>query len=944
MKVLHISLTVLFLSAAHAGVFSFVDMDPTPPELFRSCLSDVRDIYGFGECTSNAELVDTQALKECNESGECKRAAYPVPFFPEKLGLQLEDTYDELWDRYVDDVTDYAHDAWAEVGCFNGAYGVVAAKVALYAHGDASLRYWSEVSVASSYYLPAALWWRFPFPGLGDTSDDDSDRIIVPSFSLLPKPNQYARLASTTENGIYYFQRPAFPDQNIPFGADEVQPGLPGLMSKELRKGAWKTASVLEYSQFGHGSFFEVYGKRNFLNLFKVVVETCVPSPATWPVMGFAVPKLPQAYTRWTTSAEGYPLSNVGEKPWAPDPTAAYTPNTLEEAADRVLINKKAPFLIGLDPSELDAFDLDPRFSLAAFLQLRIPAKDRGIPEEVIDDAKGGGEGLGGGLVDAARGGFSLGDLLGERESLADVLNCPPVTVGPAGAQTYPIVHLDETGVTRTLNLNEAIQYLFRDSADHLYDGATKAAIQTFQGAYTLPRATYPDTWQTTSGGGFGFGLGEITSKLPVESLPLFGGSGSGGVLCLGDEGSEVAALDRLLARAEGGGGPSMGGQIDVGAGVGVQGSVDAQGNVDVGVTGLDISGVSILGNRFTEETEQRLRTFQARMGLEPDGVTGPETWAALHAAAGDQPDPDSYVSVVAGLPPGQPWPSAAPPPAPPATDPNAPPGGEPPPGNPDANTTPEAGGETTQPEQGQPGQGGEPAPPPPDSQELAGEVLAASAITLLNGEEVTELERRKLLDADLNLSPEEERELLAAVDLTDGSDPLSNIRAAASGEPAKRTQFGGVPSGETWLNPEMLEGLLDIAEFHDIEVSVIAGGVHPAGSPHYGGAAFKISAIDGVPISEMETALGTEGGAALAVDEEGNQVEMPSSLNGERIEEILAPGEDGSIDSIFERETNNPLVRVMALCELGGAVSVSSPLTDARADGLQCAWPTAEQ
>ena len=943
MKALYTGLIALLLSTAHAGVFSFVDMDPTPPQLFRACLNDVRDIYGFGECTSNAELVDTKALKECNEGGDCKRAAYPVPFFPEKLGLQLEDTYDELWERYLDDVTDYAEEAWASVGCLISAYPKVALDVALYAHGDASLRYWSEVTVASSYYLPSALWWRFPFPGLDDLSDDDSDRIIVPSFSLLPKPNQYARLASTTEDGIYYFQRPAFPDQNIPFGANEVRPGLPGLASKEPLKRAWKTASVLEYSQFGHGSFFEVYGKRNVIDSFFVWAKPCVPSPFTSPIAAFLVPLLPQAYTRWTSTAEGYPLSNVGETPWMPDPTAAYTPNTLEEAADRVLINKQAPFLIGLDPSELDLFEGDPRFSLAAFLQPRIPlAKDRSITQEVIDDAKSGGSnGLGEGLADAAQG-FSLSGLLEEQESLADVLNCPPVTVGPTGAQTYPIVHLDETGVTRTLNLNETVQYLFRDNADHLFDGATKAAIGRFQSAYTLPRATYPDTWQTTSGGGFGFGLGEITSKLSAESLPLFGGSGSGGVLCLGDEGSEVAALDRLLARAEQAGGSFLGGQVEAGAGVGVQGSMDAQGNMDVGVAGVDIGGVSILGNRFTEETEQRLRTFQARMGLEPDGVTGPETWAALHAAAGDQPDPDAYVSPVAGLPPGQPWPSAAPP-QPPATDPNADPNANP---NADANANPNANpGIAPNADPNAEGTQGEPPPPPPDSQELASEVLDASEITLLNGDEVSELERRKLLDADLNLSPEEERELLSVVELNDGSDPLSNVQAAASGEPAKRTQFGGVPSGETWLNPEMLEGLLDIAEFYEIEVSAVAGGVHPAGSPHYGGSAFKITAVDGVPISEMETVLGTESGATFVVDEEGNQAKLPSSLNGERLEEILAPGDDGSLESIFERDTNNPLIHVMALCELSGAVSVSSPLTDARnVDGLQCVWPTAVQ
>ena len=887
MKVLLVVISLLVsLGRAQNGVFSFVDLDPTPPELFDACLNDARDIYGFTACTSNAEIVDTRALKSCNEGVNCTRYAYNVPFFPEKLGLRLGDTYDELWERNIEDIKDYAYDAWESKGCANAAYGAVLADVNRYAHGDASLRYWSEVSVAASYYLPAALWWRFPFPDPDDFSDDDSDRIIVPSFSLIPNPNQYANLAQQTANGIYYFQRPAFPDVAVPYEASEIEPGFPGLADKELLKATLDAASVLEYSQFGHGRFFEVYGERRVVDIVVVWVKSCVPSPSTSPVMAFPVPFLPKAETRWTSAAEGYPLSKVGETPWMPDPAAAFEANSLSDAAERFRLNPNAPYLIpGLNPRnvELASLDpLDPRVSLEAFLDARIPfATDRSIPQEVVEDAKSDPE-RGGATGSALGSALGLGGSLEERASLAEVLNCPPVTVGPSGSQTYPILSLDENGSVRTANVNEAVQYLFRQTADYLYDDETRAAIGRFQSSYGLPEASYPQTWQTSSGAGLGLGF----DPSALGDLSFFGGTGSGGVLCVGDEGGEVAVLDRLLARAGYGSGASSAGLAGI-----VGGS----------------------GNEFSEATETNLKNFQADKGLEPDGTTSPEVWAVLHAAGGDRADPVGYAPPVLGLPPGQPWPSV---PAPAPTeiqgetqgvpaDPNAAgttTGTETPAANPEAGTG-----------EGATAAGDEAAPPPPpDSQELAQEVLSNPNISLQSG---------------------------AASGLTDGSDPLSNVQAAANAQPAKRSEFGGVPSGETWLSPEMLEGLLQIGEYFQVEVSAVAGGVYPAGSPHYSGSAFTISAIDGVPVESLETVTETQG--SVSTDEA--ELALPGSVNGEATQDIFAlTGSD--INEPYTRTSNNPLLQVTALCELGNAVEVNSPLTDERyTGGLECRWPVAE-
>ena len=1011
---LSLLLGALLLSAAAQetnGVLSFLDLDPTPPELFEDCLGYAPDAYGVLECATNVELVNVAEFEACMDTGSCGRFAYSVPVFPEKLGHMVSSTYDELWVRHLDDIYDHAYDAWKNRACAIAAYPEVAADVTLYGLGDASLRYWSEVFVASSYYLPASLWWQTPFPSVLDFSGDSSDRIITPISSLIPKPDGYLALGEKAnqsldlngqDRGIYYFQPPAFPSSTVPFEAGELAANLPGIPSFETLKKELEPASALEYSQFGHASFFEVYGKRRVVDIFVVWVKECVPSPQTSPLAVFIVPLLPKVETRGTTTAEGYPLSKVGAQSWFPDPMSAYQPNSLEDAADRMMLNP----LYDRDPASFSP--LDPKGSLlGAFIRTRIPlATDFNIPQEVIDDAKGGGEdGSGGVLSFLSGGGTSVGGpgggATGEeaRASLADVLNCPPVTVGPGGALPYPILAVGDQTIFRPLgHYNQSLQYLFRYSADPLYSDETRAKLDEFVGYFELPESTDPASWKTSSSGykrddanSSGRPAGGSVMKLS------FGGPGSNGVLCVGDEGSEVATLDRLLARAGYGSG---GGAAAPGVGLGLGGG----------------------GNEFTEDTKQNLIDFQTDMGLTPDGMTGPETWAALHATAANREDPPGYQLATQGVGPGGAWPGgfqggggAG------GQD-----GGQPDGGGsggegsgpPDLSTlharAPEPFSQATRgpllaqeggqgageqgEQEGEPGGDQAQGEAPPDAAEFALEILENPDIVLWDGSP------RAALDSEGNPVLDENGNAVELV-LTDGSDPLSNLTAAAEGVPSKRSAFNGVPSGDTWLSPYMLEGLLEIAEYHQVEVIAVAGGVHPAGSPHYEGAAFAISAVNDRRVAEMPVEIGfsgepvatvqggvlpeSEGGQGVvdsSSDEtsntttsnmlSGGMLGLPETINGESLDEIFKPNEGGglletltgALDAVvplpldlglmssddlmsaedisdsFDRDSPNTLLQVVVLCELAFATDILSPLNDSAQDNVQCTWPTAEE
>lgn len=84
-----------------------------------------------------------------------------------------------------------------------------------------------------------------------------------------------------------------------------------------------------------------------------------------------------------------------------------------------------------------------------------------------------------------------------------------------------------------------------------------------------------------------------------------------------------------------------------------------------------------------------------------------------------------------------------------------------------------------------------------------------------------------------------------------DGADPLSNIRDAAAGRPARTSCYGNAPCTTVTLSPRMLDGMAALREQHGINyfVTSIAGATHSAGSYHYAGRAVDFDEVNGVRI-----------------------------------------------------------------------------------------------
>lgn len=81
-----------------------------------------------------------------------------------------------------------------------------------------------------------------------------------------------------------------------------------------------------------------------------------------------------------------------------------------------------------------------------------------------------------------------------------------------------------------------------------------------------------------------------------------------------------------------------------------------------------------------------------------------------------------------------------------------------------------------------------------------------------------------------------------------DGADPLSNVIAAAEGQPARRSVHRSSPGGTTYLQNGLLLALAALVLDYGmaLDISHIAGGEHSSASYHYQGRAVDIRAVNG--------------------------------------------------------------------------------------------------
>ena len=76
------------------------------------------------------------------------------------------------------------------------------------------------------------------------------------------------------------------------------------------------------------------------------------------------------------------------------------------------------------------------------------------------------------------------------------------------------------------------------------------------------------------------------------------------------------------------------------------------------------------------------------------------------------------------------------------------------------------------------------------------------------------------------------------------------NIIDTAAGQPARRSSYDNAPGGTVRLDPDMLRGLLALADTYTFHVSELCGGSHSPGSRHYRGVTADFDFINGRHIS----------------------------------------------------------------------------------------------
>ncbi len=76
------------------------------------------------------------------------------------------------------------------------------------------------------------------------------------------------------------------------------------------------------------------------------------------------------------------------------------------------------------------------------------------------------------------------------------------------------------------------------------------------------------------------------------------------------------------------------------------------------------------------------------------------------------------------------------------------------------------------------------------------------------------------------------------------------NIIDTANGGQAMRSNYGTAPGGSTWLDPRLLDCMVQLAVTYTYGVTEIAGADHSVGSRHYSGLAFDVYGINGIGVS----------------------------------------------------------------------------------------------
>ena len=323
------NLLILWLSSTWAqgdGIVSFIDIEGGGLQ-FASCLELEPDPRA---CYPNLATIHLDAFEACIGQSllNCDhKVVYPVPFEPIAKTDMITEDIDVAWESFVNKTIDEVSQeinalppCWLPTPCppkINWNCVMQRVSQALQtAYAEFLPAYWAEVYQSIGSHALLALHWRSAYPNDG--------AIIIPVFTLEPKPNQYQALVEEPRDAAYYFQPPLFPRVSVPYIPDELNALRGGITELEERKRQLEPATLLEYQQFGFASVFEVYGEVWFGVLFQVVRGPYLVTACLIPVPPFIIPVpvavptpvvVPRAFTDIASIPEGYEIGRVKGMP-----------------------------------------------------------------------------------------------------------------------------------------------------------------------------------------------------------------------------------------------------------------------------------------------------------------------------------------------------------------------------------------------------------------------------------------------------------------------------------------------------------------------------------------------------------------------------------------------------------------------------------------------------